>query len=189
MSGVLYPAAVAAAALVAFAERLVALRNERRLDGAGTPEIAPLVFRLMAPVYVLVFPAAVAEHLVLDRHPAPVFAAAMGALFVAAKLLKAWAVVHLGGAWTMKVYVPPDLRVACGGPYRFIRHPNYVAVALEIAALPLAGGAWITALAAVALFSPLLKARIRSEERALMAHPDYAAAMAAKGRFLPWRRP
>lgn len=174
-------AAVAAALL----ERFVALRHERRLRSAGAPEIAPWVFRLMAPVYALAFPAAVAEHLLLERRPHPALALAMTLLFAAAKVLKIWAIAHLGGAWTMRVFVPRDLRVAGGGPYRFVRHPNYVAVAVEMLALPLAGGAWITALASLVLFLPLLAARVRTEERALLAVPEYAAAMGGRRRFLP----
>lgn len=178
----LFPEFVGAAVLVALWERARALRNERRLRRERTPEIAPSIFRLMVPVYALIFPAAVAEHVVLARRPAPALAAAMVLLFAAAKMVKCGAIRRLGDAWTMKVFVPRDLRVATGGPYRFVRHPVYAAVAIEILALPLAGGAWITAAAGAALFAPLLWARIRTEERALLDHPGYAAAMAARGR-------
>jgi methyltransferase len=181
---VLVGAAVAAALL----ERVVSLRHEARLRRAGAPEVAPRIFRLMVPVYALAIPAAAAEHLWLGRRPPAVVALAMTLLFVAAKILKVWAIVHLGGAWTMRVFVPLDLKVATGGPYRFIRHPNYVAVTAEMLALPLAGGAWITAVVSLALFLPLLAARVRTEERALLARSEYAAAMADRRRFLPGGR-
>jgi len=180
---------VAFAALVALLERGYALRNERRLLRAGASEVAPWVFRLMAPVYTLIFPAAVAEHLAWQRRPALAWSVGMGLLFVAAKGLKLWAVAHLDGAWTMKVVLPSTLRVVATGPYRFLRHPNYVAVVGEIAALPLAGGAWVTALAGGAFFGAILAWRVRTEEAALMAHPGYAASMGARPRFIPGRRP
>ncbi len=184
-SSIVYIAFVAIAALIALAERVYASRNERRLLRDGAVEVAPRVFRLMAPIYTLIFPAAVLECLALERRPAPVVTAALMALFALSKLLKLWAVLHLGGLWTMRVVLPRPLRVVTGGPYRFVRHPNYVAVAGEVLALPLAGGAWLTALLGGVLFGLLLRARVRSEEAALLASPEYAATMAAKPRFVP----
>jgi methyltransferase len=186
---IFYVMLVAGAVLLAVAERAYALGNERRLLRDGAEEVAPRVFLLMAPAYALIFPAAVAEHLLLDRRPARGWVVAMLLLFLAAKALKAWAVLQLRGAWTMRVVLPRVLRVAAGGPYRYVRHPNYLAVMAEILALPLAGGAWITAVAGGACFALILLARIRTEEAALLARPEYAAAMAGRWRFLPGGRP
>lgn len=183
-----YTLFVAAAALIALGERLYCLRNERRMLRDGAEEIAPRVFLAMAPVYTLHFPAAVLEQWLRGTTPGAPWASAMVVLFIAAKLLKLWAVRHLGDGWTMRVIVPRDLRVVGGGPYRHLRHPNYVAVIGEILALPLAGGAWITACVTAALFAPVLVARIRSEEAALLARPEYAAALGARARFLPGGR-
>ena len=143
---------------------------------------------MMAPVYSASIPAAVAEHLLMGRRPTLPFAASMALLFLLAKGLKVWAILSLGDLWTMRVIVSRSLRVVTGGPYRFLRHPNYVAVAFELTALPLAGGAFITAAAAGAPFLALLWARVRTEEAALMARPEYAAAMGTKRRFLPGGR-
>jgi methyltransferase len=71
------------------------------------------------------------------------------------------------------------------GPYRFIRHPNYVAVILEFAALPMAGGAWLSALVLSALNGLVLWDRIRDEERLLAAVPGYEEALGGRARFLP----
>jgi methyltransferase len=179
---------VAFAALLSLAERLYALRNERRLLGAGGAEIAPQVFSWMAPVYALHFAAAVAERSLLHRQVDPLWAGAMVALYVAAKILKGWAVWSLGPRWTMRVVIPKDPMVVTGGPYRFIRHPNYVAVMAEILALPLAGGAYFTAAIFGGAFLLILRARVRSEEEALLRLPQYASQMALRARFLPGGR-
>jgi methyltransferase len=141
----------------------------------------------MVPVYSAIFPLSVIEQIVLRREAPAAWMAAMIALFLAAKSLKLWAVLQLRRDWTMKVVVPADLRVVTSGPYRFIRHPNYVAVLIEVIALPLAGGAWSTALIGGLAFLALLRIRVRSEEQALFEHPAYAGAMANKDRFLPRR--
>ncbi len=180
-----YIALVAAAALAAILERLHALRHETRLLESGAEEVAPWVYRLMVPVYIAVFPAAIAEHVVLGRRPPAPFAAAMVVLFLSAKGLKLWAIRSLGDLWTMRVILPRPLRVVTAGPYRHVRHPNYVAVLVEVTVLPLAGGAWITGSAAAVLFLALLRARVLTEERALLARPEYAAAMGDRRRFVP----
>lgn len=180
-----YLALVGLAILLATGERLYARSNEKRILAAGGEEFAPAVFRWMAPVYLLHLPACVAEHLLLPRRPAPILAAALAILFLLAKGLKLWAISHLREAWTMKVILPRHLRVVTGGPYRYLRHPNYLAVIVELAALPLAGGAIFTALAVAVSFLPLLVLRIRTEEAALLARPGYAEAMGGKRRLIP----
>src|SRR5262245_29835132 len=142
----LYLLLVAAAVLLAGYERRVALANERRILAAGGTEVAPAVFSWMVPVYALHFPAAAWEHLALRRTPPLAWVVAMLAVFAASKWLKWAAVRALGEAWTMRVVVPATPRIAVSGPYRFLRHPNYVAVVGELLSLPLIGGAWITAL-------------------------------------------
>ncbi len=71
------------------------------------------------------------------------------------------------------------------GPFRFVRHPNYAAVFVEMIALPLIHTAWITAIAGALGHVSVLAQRIPLEERVLFANPDYRAAMSAKPRFLP----
>jgi len=173
------------AVVLSLLERAYAAANERRILREGGEEIAPWVFRLMVPIYVLIFVLAPTEQAMRGRLPPAGMVIAMGGLFLAAKGLKLWAVLHLGRSWAMRVVLPRSFHVVSSGPYRYVRHPNYVAVVAEILALPLAGGAWITALAGAALFAPLLVCRVKSEEEALMRKPEYAALMGAKSRFLP----
>jgi methyltransferase len=71
------------------------------------------------------------------------------------------------------------------GPYRFIRHPNYLAVLIEFSAVPLGGGAWISWAVLNVLHAPVLAARIRGEERLLEDLPRWRERMSRKGRFWP----
>jgi len=99
--------------------------------------------------------------------------------------LRWWSIASLGAAWNARGAVPDALPIVTRGPYRIIRHPNYVAVALDFLALPLAGGARVSALLLTALNGVVLAERVREEERRLFAVPDYRAAFERRKRFLP----
>src|SRR5205807_4971259 len=94
-------------------------------------------------------------------------------LLGAAAALRWWSIRSLGQSWNVRALVPRDLRPVTGGPYRFVRHPNYLAVALEFLALPLAGGATWCAVGLSLLNAAVLGDRIRAEERLLAAVPGY----------------
>lgn len=90
------------------------------------------------------------------------------ALFGAAQGLRYWCIASLGRAWNTRILVIPDAAPVRRGPYRFLAHPNYVAVALELLSVPLIFGAWVSALIATALNAALLLGvRIPAEEKAL----------------------
>ncbi len=86
---------------------------------------------------------------------------------VAAQALRWWCITTLGRQWNTRVVVLPGAGRVTAGPYRFLRHPNYVAVVVEGIALPLVHTAWITALVFTALNAVLLRTRIACENRAL----------------------
>lgn len=89
-------------------------------------------------------------------------------LLAAAHALRWWCVTSLGNRWTTRIVVLPGEPLVTRGPYRWLRHPNYVAVGLEIVALPLVHSAWVTALVFTVLNAALLLGvRIPAEERAL----------------------
>lgn len=93
------------------------------------------------------------------------------ALFVLAQPLRYWVIRTLGRYWNTKILIVPGGKRVMSGPFRFLRHPNYAVVALELASAPLAVGAWRTALAASVLNTALLLLiRIPTEERALKAY-------------------
>lgn len=91
-------------------------------------------------------------------------------LVVAAQALRWWCIAALGNLWNTRIIIVPGSMLVRSGPYRLLRHPNYVAVAVEGAALPLVHSAWITAVAFTGLNAILLLGfRIPAEERALRA--------------------
>jgi methyltransferase len=89
------------------------------------------------------------------------------AAFLLVQPLRYWAILSLGESWNVRVLVVPGRRLVRSGPYRYFTHPNYVVVVVEVLALPLIFGAWVTALVFSVLNAAFLFVRIREEERAL----------------------
>lgn len=112
---------------------------------------------------------------------------AMFVLVVAAQALRFWTIASLGPLWNARVIVVPGLPVVTRGPYRWLSHPNYLAVVIEGFAVPLIHGAWLTALLFSAANAVLLIVRIRCEERALAEHCRYTERLGDRPRFVPLR--
>ena len=165
------------------AELLLSRRNARVALAAGGKESGAGQFRWMALVHALFLPCCAAEVVVLDRP----FPGLLGWISLAgalcAQALRWWAIASLGQRWNVRVIVVPSEPPVRRGPYRFLRHPNYVAVAAEMLLIPLAHGAWITALVFSAIDALLLRARIRVEEQAL--GPAWQREFARVPRFIP----
>ena len=106
-------------------------------------------------------------------------------LLVVSMSLRYWAVVSLGRRWNTRVVVLPGVPVVTSGPYRFLRHPNYLAVVLEVAALPLVHSAWVTAVVFTILNGLILRTRLRVEESTLRELADYTTAMKGRSSLLP----
>ncbi len=118
--------------------------------------------------------------------PAPIYYAAAG-FFLAAQILRFWTLRTLGAFWNISV-VTTDQSIPAfvsHGPYRFIRHPNYFVVVIEIATLPLVGGAVWTSCIFTILNGLVLARRIPLEESHLFRISGYRDVMGEKGRFIP----
>jgi methyltransferase len=171
------------------AERIVELsisaRHERRLAALGMARVPERSFPWMAALHAFVLAAAALEVVLLRRPFVPLVAAISGPAFVAAEAAR-WSVIRtLGDRWSVRVVAPASLGIASTGLYRFVRHPNYTAVFVLMAALPLLHTAWMTALVSAPLHALVLRRRVAVEEEALLADPRYRSAMGAKPRFLP----
>lgn len=176
---------LAFSAMLSVFEAALSARNSKRLLQEGAIEIAPRIFPLMALLYVFLYFGSLVEYFYLPKGISVGYAASMAGLFLLAKLLKAWAIFSLRKYWTMKVLILPGTHAVTSGPYRYIKHPNYMAVLLEIAAICLAGKSFITFLIVFSLFSWILYYRVVSEEEALLEHTDYSQSMLSKRRFIP----
>ena len=140
--------------------------NERWMFDHGATTPADPVYATMRWAYPLTFVAMAIEGAIVDR-PIGSVAIAGAVLLVVAKALKFWAIASLGPRWTFRVLVLPGAPLVIGGPYRFMRHPNYVAVIAELLAMALLTGARVAGPLSLLGFGWLLVRRIQAEERAL----------------------
>ena len=182
------------------AELLLSRRNARIAFARGGVESASAHFRWMTVLHALFLPACALEAYFGASHqgallssihrghdwivsPTVLQSAPFLILALFAQVLRWWAISSLGWRWNVRVIVTPGEPPVRRGPYRFVRHPNYLAVILEMACIPLAHGAWLTALVFSALNAAVLRIRIRDEERALGA--SYERAFGQVPRFIP----
>ncbi|MED3647592.1 isoprenylcysteine carboxyl methyltransferase family protein [Halalkalibacterium halodurans] len=107
------------------------------------------------------------------------------AWFLFAQILRLWALSSLGRFWNTRIMILPDANVIASGPYRYIKHPNYAVVIIEIAMLPLFFKAYMTAFLFSLLNAIVLYIRIHTEEEALQAATNYEAVFEGKARFTP----
>ncbi|WP_405065574.1 isoprenylcysteine carboxyl methyltransferase family protein [Kribbella sp. NBC_01510] len=149
------------------AELVVSLRNARWSFAHGGVESG----RGHYPFMVVLHTGLLAGCLVEAAHRPfiPALGWTMLAVVLLSQGLRWWCITVLGHQWNTRVIVVPGLHLVARGPYRWIRHPNYVAVVAEGIALPLVHTAWITALVFTVLNIPLLAIRIRCEDAALTA--------------------
>ncbi|WP_406113151.1 isoprenylcysteine carboxyl methyltransferase family protein [Streptomyces sp. NBC_01014] len=164
-----YVLLVAAVAAERVAELAVARRNERWSTARGAAVAGRGHYPAMVALHTGLLAGCVAETWLGARPFLPALGLPMLAVLVAAQGLRWWCIGTLGPRWNTKVIVVPGLPLVRGGPYRWMRHPNYVAVVAEGIALPLVHTAWVTALAFTALDAVLLSVRIRCENGALTA--------------------
>lgn len=158
-------AALGVVVLVMLLELAVSRRHERILLSRGATRPPDPVYRLMQVGYPGVFVAMAAEGLVRMPPMAVVWSGV--AVFAVGKAVKFWAIATLGHRWTYTVLVLPGAPLVTGGPYRWMRHPNYAGVLAELAGMMLVTGAWIAGPAGLVFFGALLLVRIRAEEQAL----------------------
>ncbi|WNG29781.1 hypothetical protein F0U62_41570 [Cystobacter fuscus] len=164
-------------------ELVLSARNARRALAQGGREVGQGHYRVMTVLHTAFLLACAGEVLVFQRtFPGALgWAALVGA--VAAQALRYWAISTLGERWNTRIIFIPEAQPVTSGPYRFVRHPNYVAVILEMACIPLIHGGYLTALLFSVANAVLLSVRIRAEEAALGA--EYQRAFQARPRFIP----
>jgi methyltransferase len=167
-------AVTALVALVA-GERLVELVlsrvNAARSRRRGGVEYGRGHYPFMVALHAGFLVAVLVEAWVRQPDVSPALAWSMLVLVVAAQALRWWCIATLGPCWNTRVIVIPGTPPVTKGPYRRLRHPNYVAVVVEGLALPLFHAAWVTALLFTMANAVLLATRIRVEDAALAGLP------------------
>ena len=183
----LYLGLLATVAALRLVEVAVSRRHQRTLADQGAAHVAEPRFRWMVALHAGVLIAAALEVVLLRRPFVPVVAIVAGTCFVAANVVRWWVIHTLGLHWNVGIMDSTRFDAVDSGPYRWVRHPNYAAVFVEMLALPLVHSAWITAGVGTVAHIVVLRARITVEDRVLLASPAYVARMGSKPRFFPTR--
>jgi methyltransferase len=151
------------------AELVIAKRNAAWSLSRGGYEVGRSLYPVMVVVHTGLLVGALVEVAVAHRPFLPWLGWPMVVVVLATQALRWWCIATLGRQWNTRVIVVPGAPRVTGGPYRWLSHPNYVAVVVEGAALPLVHTAWVTALLFTVANALVLRSRIRTENAALVA--------------------
>jgi methyltransferase len=162
-----YALLIVAVALERLAELVVSRRNLAWSRAHGGTEFGKSHYPVMVVLHTGLLAACLIEAILLHRPFIPALGWPMLAIVLGAQGLRWWCIATLARQWNTRVVVVPGAARVARGPYRFLSHPNYVAVAAEGAALPLVHTAWITALVFSVLNAALMTTRIKVENAAL----------------------
>ncbi len=165
-------------------ELILSRSNARLALIRGGVESGQRHYRVMVIVHALFLASCAVESLIRRDQPCSgaVATFAIGGA-IGAQALRYWTVYALGRRWNTRVIVVPGEPPVTNGPFRYIRHPNYLAVVMEFACLPLIRSMWVTAIVFSMANAALLYVRIPTEERSLGA--SYAQAFGSRPRFVP----
>jgi len=149
------------------AELLVAARNGRVLRNEGGYEVGGDHYKYLVMLHLFFFVSWWAEVVIVQPVVPEWWWLPLG-MFILAQFVRGWVMYTLGPYWNTRIYVVPGMNLVKKGPYRWMRHPNYIVVIVEMITLPLIFGAWFTAVVPALLnLIFLLKVRIPVEEQAL----------------------
>lgn len=187
LSVILYLALLAAVAVGRLIELRRSRRNQLALARAGSAKSAEPGYRWMVALHVGVLAGSAAEVVALERPVYAWLAAVALALFAGANAVRWWVIRTLGTRWNVEVMsASPSLGVVtAAGPYRWVRHPNYSAVFIEMLALPLIHSAFFVAAVSAVLHALVLRRRVALEESVLMQSAEWRDAFAGRPRFVP----
>ena len=180
-----YLALLLAVGLLRIYELQISRRHQQQMLARGASKIQDRRFRWMVMLHVCVLIGCAVEVVFLHRPFYPLFAAFCFAIFLSANAVRWWVIRTLGEHWNVQVVNSTAMGVVTSGPFRYVRHPNYAAVFVEMVFLPLIHCAWITAFVGSVLHVLVLSQRLATEERVLFSDAQYRAAMSGKPRFVP----
>lgn len=165
-------------------ELFVAKSNEKWMMQQGAMEFGSSHYRYIVLMHSLFFVSLLLEKLFFNRGLTVVWPIVLF-VFVLVQLLRIWVITSLGRYWNTKIIVLPGAPPVRKGPYRYIRHPNYFVVSIELLVVPILFSAYLTASLFTILNVILLTIRIREEELALKSVTEYEEAFQKSNRFFP----
>ncbi|WP_318183696.1 isoprenylcysteine carboxyl methyltransferase family protein [Metabacillus idriensis] len=165
-------------------ELFIAKRNEAYMKTMGGEEYGQKHYPIIVAVHILFLFSLMIEVIVFNKEVSPLWLVILPIIAIT-QIIRYWAVFSLGSNWNTKIIIVPNLEVVSKGPYKFMRHPNYLVVAVEILFLPVLFQAYATAILFTVLNAAIMAIRIPAEEKALLQHTDYEELFMTKRRFLP----
>lgn len=165
-------------------ELVIARKNEKWMKSQGAMEYGQNHYRLMVLMHLFFFVSIIMENLIFRRGISPIWPLFL-AVFILLQFGRVWVIASLGRYWNTKIIVLPNADVVRKGPYRFIKHPNYIVVTLELIVIPMLVGAYLTAFLFTILNIAMLSIRIPEEEKALKGLTEYEGIFQERNRFLP----
>lgn len=160
-------------------ELYIARKNEQWMKEKGAIEFGREHYRRMVLLHVSFFVSIISEVLLFTRGLSSIWQVLL-VLFVLTQLGRIWALTSLGRFWNTKIIVLPGARVIKKGPYKYVKHPNYVIVALEIIIISLLFNAFITGVLFTFLNAWMMSVRIPEEENALKTLTNYEKELGSK---------
>lgn len=164
-------------------ELYIAKKNAIYIEAIGGFEVGKAHYKYIVLLHILFLISFYIESRIRDALPA--YWLIPFIFFILIQIVRYWIISSLGRFWNTRVYVVPNSEPINKGPYRYLRHPNYLVVILEMITIPLIFGAYFTAFIFPVLNAFLLSTRIKVEEEALFANTQYQSSMKNKPRFLP----
>ncbi|MCM3710230.1 isoprenylcysteine carboxyl methyltransferase family protein [Sporosarcina luteola] len=153
-------------------ELFIAKRNEKWMKDQGAFEAGASHYPFMVAMHVFFFIALISEVFYFQRQISAIWPIWL-TVFSTVQLLRIWCLASLGKYWNTKIIVLPNAKVVRKGPYKWLRHPNYIIVATELLVLPLLFNAFITAVVFSLLNIWMMSVRIPAEEQALRKATNY----------------
>ncbi len=162
-------------------ELMIAKRNRKYIQAIGGFEVGNRHYPAIVLLHVLFFISLLIEG---NQTSMPTWWPIPFIVFVFAQLVRIWVISTLGRFWNTRIFIVPDSKPIKTGPYRYLRHPNYLTVIIELLSIPLIFGAYYTAILFSVMNALILLIRISIEEQALVRYTDYLQQMDNTPRFI-----
>ncbi|MBT2639035.1 MULTISPECIES: isoprenylcysteine carboxyl methyltransferase family protein [unclassified Bacillus (in: firmicutes)] len=165
-------------------ELVIARKNEAWMKAQGAIEFGQGHYPAMVSIHTAFFIFFILEVIFFDKNLSGYWPALL-ALFIFTQVMRIWSLSSLGRFWNTKIIILPGANVIKRGPYKIIKHPNYLIVAIELIVIPLMFNAYITMAVFTLLNILILSIRIPAEEKALRELTMYESEFSNQGRFVP----